>query len=81
MKEHLNNFGKSKSIKIIKSNKQIIDNNISYYIVSSRKYTKLSTKEEIAFMKYLLPEKAKFTPIRILYNKQNLLLYSKFSII
>ncbi len=39
------------------------DNNISYFAVATRQYTKRNTLEEIAFMKYLLPEKAKFTPV------------------
>jgi acetyltransferase-like isoleucine patch superfamily enzyme len=38
-------------------------NDVSYFMVNSRKYTKRGTPEEIAFMKYLLPEKAKFTPL------------------
>ena len=34
-----------------------------YNNTRSGNYTKLSTKEEIAYIKYLFPEKAKFTPI------------------
>jgi acetyltransferase-like isoleucine patch superfamily enzyme len=34
----------------------------SYFVISQRKYTKRQSMEEVRFMKYLLPEKAKFTP-------------------
>lgn len=34
----------------------------TYFEVDKRTYTKRNTDEEIAFMKYLLPSKAKFTP-------------------
>jgi hypothetical protein len=35
---------------------------VTYFEVGTRLYTKKRTKEEIEFMKYLLPEKAKFVP-------------------
>ena len=35
---------------------------ISYFAVAERTYTKRDAAVEIAFMKWLLPEKAKFTP-------------------
>ncbi|MBQ0740753.1 hypothetical protein J9332_41400, partial [Aquimarina celericrescens] len=38
------------------------DNKITYFDVSSRTYTKKGTIDEVKFMKYLLPEKGKFTP-------------------
>jgi acetyltransferase-like isoleucine patch superfamily enzyme len=34
----------------------------TYFNVRNRKYTKRRTEEEIQFMKFLLPDKAKFTP-------------------
>jgi hypothetical protein len=40
-----------------------LKDNITYFNVSNRKYTKKQTENEIAFMKFLLPEKAKFTPL------------------
>jgi acetyltransferase-like isoleucine patch superfamily enzyme len=36
---------------------------VSYFFVNSRRYTKRGTPDEVAFMKFLLPEKAKFTPL------------------
>ena len=41
---------------------EIEHEDISYFIISSRTYTKRRTPEEIGFMKFLLPEKAKFVP-------------------
>lgn len=38
------------------------DNNTSYFNVSDMKYTKKYSRQEVAFMKYLLPEKGKFIP-------------------
>ena len=53
----------AKGIKIV-THKEEMDaaDNVSYFVVSDRKYKKTGSKEEVAFMKYLLPEKAKFTP-------------------
>lgn len=39
-----------------------LDDDITYFIISTRSYTKKRSKEEFDFMKYLLPEKAKFVP-------------------
>jgi len=50
------------SIKIILDDSEIRNDNISYFNVSTRTYTKNVTDEEISFMKYLLPNKAKFIP-------------------
>ena len=54
----------SSLIKIIYDKNQIEQEDVSYFIVSTREYTKRKTKAEIDFMNYLLPEKAKFIPIR-----------------
>lgn len=65
MTEYLNQFNSnSSSIKIVKKEEDIIklDNKVSYFIVESRTYTKRNTEEEINFMKFLLPAKAKFVP-------------------
>lgn len=65
MKALLNEFNpNSDKIRIVKSLNidQIEDFGISYFDVSSRQYTKRKTEEEVAFMKFLLPEKAKFIP-------------------
>lgn len=40
----------------------LFDDKISYFNVVDRKYTKKKSKDEVLFMKFLLPEKAKFTP-------------------
>lgn len=55
----------SKSIRIV-SNISEIDfssENVTYFNVSDRTYSKRGTYDEISFMKYLLPAKGKFTPI------------------
>lgn len=53
----------SKSIRIVKNFSDITDSkNFSWFVIEDRKYTKKQTEEEIAFMKYLLPAIAKFTP-------------------
>ena len=64
MNEYLKEFNpNSKSIKIVNYLSEISDNDdISYFIVSTRTYIKRGTNEEIDFMKFLLPAKAKFTP-------------------
>jgi len=57
--------GKAKSIKIITDASEIDWNNqdMSYFNVSNRTYTKKGTEMEISFMKFLLPARGKFTPI------------------
>jgi acetyltransferase-like isoleucine patch superfamily enzyme len=53
----------SAKIKLVSSFEEIsFDDDISYFNVSDRKYTKKKTLSEICFMKFLLPEKAKFVP-------------------
>ena len=54
--------GSPDSIEIVRDYSDIREDK-SYFNVSTRTYTKRGTKEEIEFMKYLLPTKAKFTPI------------------
>ncbi|WP_346883670.1 DapH/DapD/GlmU-related protein [uncultured Algibacter sp.] len=66
MTKYLNSWNKySESIKIVESLSDIDFNNsdISFFNVSNRTYTKRGSNEEVEFMKFLLPEKAKFTPI------------------
>lgn len=41
---------------------EIEDRSKTWFVISERKYLKQGTQREIAFMKYLLPEKAKFVP-------------------
>ena len=52
----------SKSIKIITDNSEILTDELTYFNVSNRTYTKRATPDEINFMKFLLPARAKFTP-------------------
>jgi acetyltransferase-like isoleucine patch superfamily enzyme len=50
-------------IKIVTDESEInFSDNISYFNVTKRKYTKRNTAIEILFMKFLLPDRAKFTP-------------------
>jgi len=50
-------------IKVVSSVENIsFEDDISYFNVSDRKYTKKKSLPEISFMKFLLPEKAKFVP-------------------
>ena len=65
MNQYLNEFNSNlKNIKIVKdfSEANINNEEVSYFNISTRSYTKRSTKEEIDFMNFLLPAKAKFTP-------------------
>ena len=58
----LEEFGGGRSIRIVADTAEVKDDGNTYFVVSTRTYTKRSTEEEIAFMKYLLPARAKFTP-------------------
>lgn len=49
-------------IRIENEKPQKINHKYSYFIIKDRMYTKRSTDPEIAFIKFLLPDKAKFTP-------------------
>ncbi|WP_312348828.1 hypothetical protein [Stenotrophomonas acidaminiphila] len=62
MQAHLRDFGAARSIRIVADQSEVVDDGNSYFDVSNRTYTKMRTEEEIAFMKYLLPARAKFTP-------------------
>lgn len=64
MKTYLEEWGGDKKwIKIISDENEIIQGDeLTYFNVSERKYIKKRSEAEISFMKYLLPEKAKFTP-------------------
>lgn len=66
MNQYLTEFNKdSEKIKIVKSLDGIdyLNDANTYFDVSQRKYSKKGTQEEVAFMKFLLPSKAKFVPI------------------
>lgn len=62
MNMYLEEFGLPKNIKIVTDVSEIIDDSYTYFNISDRKYTKRLSNEEISFMKFLLPNKAKFTP-------------------
>lgn len=57
--------GDKKNLHICKTieEAQVNNEHCTYFILESRSYTKRKSAQEINFMKYLLPEKAKFTPI------------------
>jgi len=65
MNAYLNEWNiHTKNIKIV-INKDEIDfqnEDISYFNISDRTYTKRGSEEEVSFMKFLLPSKAKFIP-------------------
>jgi len=51
-------------IRIVRSPEEMkTDDDISYFDVSTRQYTKRGSEDEVSFMKYLLPARAKFTPV------------------
>jgi acetyltransferase-like isoleucine patch superfamily enzyme len=56
-----NDFGAPKNIKIVMTEEEIEDLNVSYFVIQDRSYTKRLTKEEISFMKFLLSD-VKFIP-------------------
>jgi acetyltransferase-like isoleucine patch superfamily enzyme len=63
MLSYLKNFEDTEKIKVVLDESQIsFDDDISYFNVSNRKYTKKLSDTEIKFMKYLLPTKGKFIP-------------------
>jgi len=64
MMEHYRDFGSPASLKIIKDSSEIIGDDLTYFNVSDRTYTKRLTQSEISFMKFLLPTKAKFVPLK-----------------
>ena len=52
------------NIKIVESLDNVIfDDGNTYFAVKDRLYRKTKSEVEVSFMKYLLPDKAKFTPI------------------
>lgn len=54
-----------RNIRVVSSEKEIDTDavDVTWFVLDSRKYTKKNTPDEISFMKFLLPEKAKFTPL------------------
>lgn len=62
MREYLGDYGKGDSLCIVETSDDFRDDGRTYFAVKSREYTKQGSEEEISFMKYLLPARAKFTP-------------------
>jgi len=62
MSVYYKEFGSPKNIKIITDVSEILNDDYTYFNISDRKYTKRLSDEEITFMRFLLPTKAKFTP-------------------
>lgn len=64
MKSYISEAGlENSNIKIVEYESEIKEDDHTYFIISSRKYTKKRTAEEVLFMKFLLPDKGKFTPL------------------
>lgn len=63
MKKHLQEFGGAFTIRIVATKEEVdFSDQNSYFEVTERKYKKMRSAEEMAFMKYLLPAKGKFIP-------------------
>ena len=62
MNKFLLEFGSPQGIVIVENTSQFKDDGNTYFAVDTREYTKRLTDSEIAFMKFLLPSKGKFTP-------------------
>lgn len=64
MQKYLEEFGLNETkIKIVQDVQAMdVEDEITYFNVATRTYSKKRTKEEIAFMKFLLPARAKFVP-------------------
>jgi hypothetical protein len=58
----MSQFSLSKNIVLIEDDSQIKDNNITYFNIVNRKYTKRGTPEEFKFMKELQEKLIKFVP-------------------
>lgn len=61
-KEIMNQFKIPNGIKLIEDDSEIVEDDISYFNISNRTYTKLGTEEEIIFMKNLQSKLIKFIP-------------------
>ncbi len=63
MERHKKDFGGSENIKIVNGFDFLeLNPSTTYFDVSTRTYSKRQTREEVDFMRYLLPDKAKFVP-------------------
>ena len=63
MKQYVQQSGiNPDAVRIVRSINDFEDDGRSYFAVDTRQYLKLSTTDEVNFMKYLLPQRAKFVP-------------------
>lgn len=65
MRMYLMEHGGSKSLCIVETIDDFKADGRTYFAVKSREYTKTGSEEEVSFMKYLLPARAKFTPFDV----------------
>jgi acetyltransferase-like isoleucine patch superfamily enzyme len=63
MNSYLKEFGKKSKIIIVPDISEIKEDDNVYFAVKTRQYTKKLNEEEVSFMKFLLPTRAKFTPL------------------
>jgi acetyltransferase-like isoleucine patch superfamily enzyme len=63
MNSYLKEFGKTSKIIIVSDISEIKEDDNVYFSVKTRQYTKKLYEEEVSFMKFLLPTRAKFTPL------------------
>lgn len=63
LKAYWEEFGAPATIKIARETGEVnFNDDLTYFDISSRQYKKTGSEAEVGFMKFLLPEKAKFTP-------------------
>jgi hypothetical protein len=60
--ELINKIHRTEDIVIIESDEEIVDDNISYFNIVNRTYTKRNTDSEIEYMKKLQSQLIKFIP-------------------
>lgn len=62
MRAYAKECGVDDKVSIVADSSEIIENGGTCFVVSERTYIKRRTDAEVAFMKFLLPARAKFTP-------------------
>jgi acetyltransferase-like isoleucine patch superfamily enzyme len=64
MQEYLKEFANTSGrVKVVMNKTEVnFEDDISYFCINERQYKKTLSEEEVGFMKFLLPAKAKFTP-------------------
>jgi len=71
MQHHLKKacINKDKIKVVLSEDEANFEDSISYFCITTRRYTKKLSFDEIMFMKYLLPERGKFVPMDIKTHK------------